>query len=282
MIQVFEKIAPLRTSLEDVAQNGRTVGFVPTMGSLHAGHTSLIRESKKDNDITVCSVFVNPTQFNNRDDLKNYPRDFDADLAMLEKEKCDVVFHPAVEEMYPEPPSEKFDFGQLEKVMEGAFRPGHFNGVATVVKRLFEIVKPNRAYFGLKDYQQLVIIHKMTMDLGLPVEIVPCAIIREKGGLAMSSRNQLLSESEKKQARLLHKTLKFVKVRAGFATILEIKEYVEKQFRKQKNMKLEYFEIVDMYSLKPLRSWAESNNAIACIAVWVGKVRLIDNIILFS
>jgi pantoate--beta-alanine ligase len=201
---------------------------------------------------------------------------------MLTEIACDVVFHPTVEEMYPEVPSETFDFGQLDKVMEGAYRPGHFNGVATVVKRLFEIVKPNRAYFGLKDYQQLIIIHKMTRDLGLPVEIVPCEIIREEGGLAMSSRNQLLTPAGRKQAALLYKTLKFVKVRAGFATIAEINDYVEKQFRKQKNMKLEYFEIVDMYSLKPLRSWAESNHAIACIAAWVGKVRLIDNIILFS
>ncbi len=282
MAQVFHEIAPLRAHLDDLVARDMTVGFVPTMGALHKGHLSLIRESKRENDITVCSIFVNPTQFNNPHDLKNYPRNFEQDLALLQKEQCDVVFHPSVEEMYPEPPTETFDFGPLDKVMEGAFRPGHFNGVATVVKRLFEIVKPNRAYFGLKDYQQLVIIHKMTSDLGLPVEIVPCAIVRESGGLARSSRNQLLSESERKQAQLLFKTLKFVKVRAGFASIHDIREYVEKQFRKQKNMKLEYFEIVDMYSLKPLHSWAESNQAIACIAVWVGKVRLIDNIILFS
>ena len=282
MTEIIKTVAEWKKVRKLLDFNRASLGFVPTMGALHKGHLSLIRESRKDNDITVCSVFVNPNQFNNPNDLKNYPRDFDRDLEMLQQEKCDAVFHPSVEVMYPSPPNETFDFGELDKVMEGAFRPGHFNGVATVVKRLFEIVRPGRAYFGLKDYQQLVIIHKMTTDLGLPVEIVPCSIVREKDGLAMSSRNQLLSEAEKKQALLLHKTLKFVKVRAGFATISEIKEYVDKQFRKQKNIKLEYFEIVDMYSLKTLRSWAESNHAIACIAAWVGKVRLIDNIILFS
>ena len=166
--------------------------------------------------------------------------------------------------------------------MEGAYRPGHFNGVATVVKRLFEIVRPNRAYFGLKDYQQLVIIHKMTKDNHLPVEIVPCEIVRERSGLAMSSRNQLLTEPQRRQAVLLYKTLKVVKVRAGFATIDEIRKFVEKQFRKSGDIKLEYFEIVDMYSLKSLSSWAESNHPIACIAAYVGNIRLIDNMILFS
>lgn len=256
--------------------------FVPTMGALHKGHLSLIRESKNENDITVCSIFVNPTQFNNPDDLKNYPRNFDDDLKLLEKDSCDVVFHPAVEEMYPVPSEETFDFGDLERVMEGAFRPGHFNGVATVVKRLFEIVKPTRAYFGLKDYQQLVIIHKMTKDFNLPVEIIPCKIVREKNGLAMSSRNQLLSSSEKKQAEILYKTLKYVKLRSGFASVSEIRSQVERQFRKAKNVKLEYFEIADMYTLKPLKSWTDSNHPIACIAAYVGKVRLIDNIIIFS
>jgi pantoate--beta-alanine ligase len=282
MIQVFKEIESLKTCLNGFLVTGKSIGFVPTMGALHQGHLSLIRESKKDNELTVCSIFVNPTQFNNPDDLKNYPRDFDQDLELLRRNDCDIVFHPSVEEMYPVPPMEKFDFGMLDKVMDGVFRPGHFNGVATVVKRLFEIVNPTRAYFGLKDYQQLVIIHRMTKDYRLPVEIVPCEIVREKNGLAMSSRNQLLSEAEKKQAALLYATLKVVKVRAGFATISEIKQYVENQFRKIKNVKLEYFEIVDMYSLKPLKAWAESKNVIACIAAYVGKVRLIDNIILFS
>ena len=282
MIQVFEHIEALRAFLDPLEKEGKSIGFVPTMGALHTGHLALIRESKKDNDLTVCSIFVNPTQFNNPEDLKKYPRDFEKDRLLLEGEHCDVVFHPSVDEMYPVPSTEVFDFGMLDKVMEGEFRPGHFNGVATVVKRLFEIVRPTRAYFGLKDYQQLLIVHKMTRDVGLPVEIIPCEIVREKSGLAMSSRNQLLSESDKKQALLLYHTLKYVKVRAGFATISEIKQYVEKQFHRQKNVKLEYFDIVDMYTLKSLKSWAESTHAIACIAAYVGKVRLIDNIILFS
>lgn len=282
MIQVFEHIDTLQKHLSSVSAEGGSIGFVPTMGALHKGHLSLIRESGKENDVTVCSIFVNPTQFNDSNDLRNYPRDFVADLNMLKKENCDVVFHPSVEEMYPEPLNEKFNFGLLENVMEGEHRPGHFDGVATVVKRLFEIVKPNKAYFGLKDYQQLVIIHQMTKDYNLPIEIVPCEIVREKNGLAMSSRNQLLSDADKTKARLLYQTLKYVKVKSGFETITEIQQYVENQFLKTRNIKLEYFEIVDMYSLKPLKTWAESANVVACIAAYVGKVRLIDNIILFS
>lgn len=282
MIRVFEHISQLQSHLKDATEKGLTVGFVPTMGALHSGHLSLIRESNSDNDLTVCSIFVNPTQFNDPNDLKNYPRNFDTDLKMLEEAACDVVFHPSVEEMYPAPVNEKFDFGELETVMEGVHRPGHFNGVAVVVKRLFDIVKPHRAYFGLKDYQQIVIIHKMTKDLGLPIEIVPCDIIREENGLAKSSRNQLLTENERKQAGMIHRTLKHVKIKSGFNSISEIKQYVEQQFRKVKNCKLEYFEIVDMYSLKPLNSWAESTHVVGCIAVYFGKVRLIDNIIIFS
>lgn len=282
MVHIFEHIKTLQEYLETIVSQGGSVGFVPTMGALHQGHLSLIRASKSENDVTVCSIFVNPTQFNDANDLNNYPRNFEEDLQMLEIEKCDVVFHPSVDEVYPEPSKEKFDFGELETVMEGEHRPGHFNGVATVVKRLFEIVNPTRAYFGLKDYQQLVIIHKMTKDLKLPIEIVPCEIIREKNGLAMSSRNKLLSEAEKRQAELLYKTLKSVKNKSGFASISEIKKYVDQQFRKVKNTKLEYFEIVDLYTLKPMNSWAESTHVIACIAAYVGRVRLIDNMIIFS
>jgi len=281
-MQVFNRIDHLQKHLNPRISKGQSIGIVPTMGALHKGHLSLIRESKKENNITVCSIFVNPAQFNNPDDLKNYPRDFDIDLDLLKQENCDIVFHPSVDEMYPVSPTDKFDFGPLEQIMEGEFRPGHFNGVATVVKRLFDIVKPTSAYFGMKDYQQLVIIHKMTKDLNLPTEIIPCKIVREKNGLAMSSRNQLLSKVEKIQAEMLFRTLKFVKIRSGFATIGEIKKNVERQFHKAKNVELEYFEIVDMYSLKPLKSWAGSNHVIACIAAYVGKVRLIDNIVLFS
>jgi len=281
-MQVFEQTVQLQEHLNVLISKRRSIGFVPTMGALHEGHLSLIKESKKENDITVCSIFVNPTQFNNPDDLKNYPRVLDIDLDLLKQENCDLVFHPSVDEVFPVLPDNQFDFGTLEKVMEGEFRPGHFNGVATVVKRLFEIIHPTRAYFGVKDYQQLVIIHKMTSDLNISTEIIPCEIVREKNGLAMSSRNQLLSSEEKKQAELIFQTLKFVKIRSGFTPIGEIKRHVEKQFQKARNVRLEYFDIVDMYSLNSLNSWAESNHVIACIAAYVGNVRLIDNIILFS
>jgi pantoate--beta-alanine ligase len=282
MLRFFENIGPLQEFLETRNLDHHTIGFVPTMGALHEGHLSLIRQSKKENDLTVCSIFVNPIQFNDPKDLEHYPRNLDEDLALLKKEKCDVVFFPSADEIYPETPKEKFDFGELEKVMEGMFRPGHFNGVATVVKRLFEIVKPTRAYFGLKDFQQVVIIHTMTQKYNLPVEIVPCRIVREKNGLAMSSRNQLLSPQEKKQAEILFSTLKNTKAKSGFATIQEIKNEVKKRFEKTPNVRLEYFEIVDMYSLKSLKTWSDSKNVIACIAAYVGKVRLIDNMIIFS
>lgn len=283
MIQVFEHIDSLQKHLNKEKGSGKTIGFVPTMGALHEGHLSLIQASQKDNDLTVCSIFVNPTQFNDPNDLRNYPRNFESDLELLKSKSCDVIFLPSVDEVYPESlPKQTFDFGPLESVMEGAHRPGHFNGVATVVKRLFDIVQPHHAYFGLKDFQQLAIIHKMTKDLELPIEIVPCKIIREEHGLAMSSRNELLGKKERKQAGIIYNTLKHVKNKAGFESIAEIKEHVNKVFGKQNNCKLEYFEIVDLYTLKPMNSWAESMHVIACIAVYFGNVRLIDNIILFS
>lgn len=279
---VFDKIKDTIEYLVKIKSRGTSIGFVPTMGSLHQGHLSLIKEAKKENDFVVCSIFVNPIQFNNQNDLKNYPRDINRDKKLLEGEECDLLFYPSDNEIYPEPATEKFDFCGLDKVMEGTYREGHFNGVATIVKRLFEIVIPDRAYFGLKDYQQLLIIHKMTKDNNLPIEIVPCGIIREEDGLAMSSRNQLLSKSERKQASNIYDSLKMVKIQSGYLSISEIKEMVERQLKRYRSMKLEYFEIVDMYTLKSLRTWAESKNVIACIAVNVGNVRLIDNIILFS
>ncbi|MBN2175988.1 MAG: pantoate--beta-alanine ligase [Bacteroidales bacterium] len=281
-MKTVNTISETRDLINSIKIQGKTVGFVPTMGALHDGHITLIREARKENNFIVCSIFVNPIQFNNPNDLKNYPREIEKDIKKLVEAKCDLLFHPSVEEMYPEPDNTIFDFGDLDKVMEGAFRPGHFNGVAVVVKKLFEIVTPHRAYFGMKDYQQLVIIHQLTKDYEIPVEIVPCTTVREKDGLAMSSRNQLLSKSERKIAPIIYETLKLVKVQSGYATISELKDFVHDQFRKHKNMKLEYFEIVDMYTLKSIRTWADSRTAIACIAVYLGNVRLIDNIILFS
>ena len=283
-MQVIDTNIKLHEYLSDREQAGKSIGFVPTMGALHKGHLELISEASDENDRVVCSIFVNPTQFNKPDDLNSYPRVIEKDIELLRAEKCDVVFIPSVEEIYPgnNPVSETFDFEGLDETMEGKFRPGHFQGVATVVKRLFELVNPTRAYFGMKDYQQLVIIHHMTQKLNLPIEIIPCPIVREESGLAMSSRNELLSDVERKQAALLNSILKTVKIRSGFATISEIRKFVNKQFAKNKYIELEYFDIVDMYSLKSLATWAQSNNVIACLAVWIGKVRLIDNIILFS
>ena len=280
-MEIFETVNDIKEYLKTKKEEGLTIGFVPTMGALHEGHLSLFREAKEENDLVVASIFVNPSQFNNQSDLEKYPQTLETDLKKLEEQGCNVIFHPSVEEMYPEPDTTEFDFGNLDKVLEGEFRPGHFNGVASVVKKLFKIIEPDRAYFGLKDFQQLLIIHKMIKDFDCPVELVPCPIVREKNGLAMSSRNELLSKSERKQASLIYKTLKFIKVQAGFQPIHELKNYVEREF-KRKNMKLEYFEIVDMYTLEPLTTWLGSKNIITCIAVQVGNVRLIDNIILFS
>lgn len=281
-MEIIRTIKEIRQILDEHRIKGKSIGFVPTMGALHDGHLSLIRETRKENDYTVASIFVNPEQFNEKSDLEKYPREIESDIEKLTKEKCDLLFSPSVEEIYKEPDNTIFDFGNLDKVMEGEFRPGHFNGVAKVVKKLFEIIEPDRAYFGLKDYQQLVIIHKLTKDLNLNIEIVPCITKREDNGLAMSSRNKLLSKSERKDASHIYQTLKSVKIQSGYTTISEIKELIYLQFKKYNSMDLEYFEIVDMYSLKPLRVWAESNNIIACIAVKVGNIRLIDNIILFS
>ncbi|GAB4316559.1 MAG: pantoate--beta-alanine ligase [Bacteroidales bacterium] len=281
-MEIVKTAEELRNKIDELYQQGSSIGFVPTMGALHEGHLSLVDEARNDNDFVVCSIFVNPIQFNNADDLRNYPRTLERDIELLNQRNCDLLFAPDEKEIYPEEPEGEFDFGGLDEILEGKYRPGHFRGVALVVKRLFELVRPHRAYFGLKDYQQVLIIHKMTRDLNLPVEIIPCPIVREENGLAMSSRNERLTPEQRKQASIIYDTLKTVKIRSGFSTIKEIKYWVERRFARQKGMKLEYFEICDLYTLQPMKSWAQSNNVIACIAVWVGDVRLIDNMILFS
>lgn len=278
----FETQKALQNYLESFRNQGMKIGFIPTMGALHDGHLSLLQQAKNENDIAICSIFINPEQFNNPDDLKNYPRQLDSDIAKLESVDCDILFAPSVEEMYPEPPVEKYDFGQLETVMEGKHRPGHFNGVGIVVKRLFDKVLPHKAYFGLKDFQQLAIIKKLTEDHNLPIEIVPCEIIREADGLAMSSRNQLLSNDGKNHALILHKTLKHVKDRSGKVEVSRLISEIKDQFAFNKNARLEYFEIVDMETLQGVKDWTDSKQIIGCIAAYVENVRLIDNIILFS
>jgi len=260
-----------------------STGFVPTMGALHEGHLNLVKRSKLENDITVCSIFVNPIQFNNKEDLVKYPRTTSRDLKFLRELKCDVVFMPEASEMYPEgeplPPA--FDFGKLDKVMEGKFRPGHFQGVAIVVKKLFDIVRPTRAYFGKKDFQQLAIIGKMVGMLGLPVEIVPCETFREPDGLAMSSRNMRLTVPERGLAPRIHQVLLRAREMAGTVPVPELQEWTIKTLGENPGFRVEYFEIADKESLMPLATWQNRERAMAFAAVFVGDVRLIDNIELF-
>lgn len=275
-------IPKTRDALNAVRKDGLSIGFVPTMGALHEGHISLIQCARAENDVVVCSIFVNPIQFNNPEDLKKYPITLERDLEMLEEAGCHLVFAPNAEEMYPEPVKEHFDFGSLETVMEGQFRAGHFNGVAVVVKKLFEIIEPDRAYFGEKDFQQLAIVKQLVKDFEIPVQIIPCPIIREDDGLAMSSRNRRLTELDRVQAPFIHQTLSEAKEIALESSLENVKQFVLERFAERDEFDMEYFEIVDMNSLQTVKEWSDSNNIIACIAVWLGKIRLIDNIVIFS
>ncbi|MFV0269025.1 MAG: pantoate--beta-alanine ligase [Draconibacterium sp.] len=261
-------------------QSSVGIGFVPTMGALHEGHLSLVRRAVAENGFTVVSIFVNPAQFNDPGDLERYPRNLEADMALLSATDCNLVFAPDVKEIYPEPDKRRFSFGSLGEVMEGQFRPGHFNGVAQVVSRLFEIVKPHKAYFGLKDFQQLAIIKSMVKQLQLPVEIVPCAIVREENGLAMSSRNKLLSTEQRENAAVISKTLLKVKELSPQKSVTELKCWATGEINKNPFLETEYFEIVDTEQLQPVKNWEEAPGKIACIAVYCGKIRLIDNILL--
>lgn len=260
------------------SKNSGKVGFVPTMGALHQGHISLVNKSASENNYTVVSIYVNPTQFNDKADLNRYPRNLEKDMKLLEGSGCDLVFAPADAEMYPEPDTRKFNFGMLETVMEGKFRPGHFNGVAQIVSKLFDAVKPDRAYFGLKDFQQLAVIMKMVKDLHYPVEIVPCKIIRETDGLAMSSRNMLLEPEKRKAAPFIYKTLLQTIRLSQEKSPEEIKSIVQGLFKTNAELELEYFEIVDNENLQPITVFNPNVPSSACIAVFAGKIRLIDNI----
>lgn len=258
---------------------GKTVGFVPTMGALHQGHMSLVKQAADDNSIVVVSVFVNPTQFNDVKDLERYPRTLSNDLTLLEGTGCTLVFAPNAKEVYPEPDTRKFNFGKLETVMEGEHRSGHFNGVAQVVSRLFDIVKPHKAYFGLKDFQQVAIVKSMVKQLQLPVEIVTCGIIREESGLAMSSRNKLLTDEQRQNATLISETLFKAKELMGQKTVKELIEWGIAEINKNPFLDVEYFEIVDDQQLQTIKTWGEKNTKVACVAVYCGKVRLIDNVV---
>ena len=274
-MRTIEHIDELSQYIENLKKEGKTIGLVPTMGALHNGHISLIEAARKENDIVVSSVFVNPIQFNNKEDLIKYPRDIEKDRAILEENGCDILFCPLAEEVYPEQAKESFSFGKLEEVMEGAQRPGHFNGVAIIVSRLFSWVRPNRAYFGEKDFQQLAIIKEMVRQLNSSVEIVPCPIVREKDGLAISSRNTRLSEEARVLAPKIHQILKNSVSMKDNVSISQVKSFVLHEFKLIKDFELEYFEIVDDITLQPLIKKGE-NGVIGCIAVWLDGVRLID------
>lgn len=278
-MKLVKTIHELHAQLNELRKQG-TVGFVPTMGALHAGHLSLVENAMQENKVVVVSIFVNPTQFNDPKDLQRYPRDLEKDMKLLEPTGCHLVFAPEPEEIYPETDTRKFDFGELETVMEGKHRPGHFNGVAQVVSKLFEIVKPDRAYFGQKDFQQLAVIKKLVKQLNLPVEVISCPIIREKSGLAMSSRNQLLTSEQRKNAALIQKTLKEAKKLSAEKSVQELTKWVTETINKNPLLDVEYFEVVDAENLQPVKSWKNSGTKVGCIATYCGKIRLIDNIIL--
>ncbi|HOK60199.1 MAG: pantoate--beta-alanine ligase [Tenuifilum sp.] len=277
MCVVVDKISDLKTMLQGFRSEGKSIGFVPTMGALHKGHVSLVERSVAENDITVVSIFVNPTQFNDKNDLKNYPRMPEKDIAMLEAAGVNVVFMPTESEIYPEPDTRVFDFGMLDKVMEGKFRPGHFNGVAQVVSKLFDIVEPHRAYFGQKDYQQLAIIRAMVRMLGYRIEIVGCPIVREPDGLAMSSRNLLLTPEHRKSAPLIYQTLAEARNKTNEFSVKDMIDWVVNRINSDPNLKVEYFELADADSLLPVQGWDHPNGIVGCIAVWAGNIRLIDN-----
>ena len=258
-----------------------TLGFVPTMGALHQGHVSLVKKSLRQNSLSLCSIFVNPTQFDNKSDLKNYPNRLEEDIKLLKEIGCDIVFTPSIKEIYPDGlPTKEYDFGQLDKVMEGANRSGHFNGVAMVVSRLFEIVQPQKAYFGKKDFQQLAIIRCLAAQKFKNIEIVPCCTLREKDGLAMSSRNLLLSKRYRAAAPRIYQRLLSVQKRSKNNTVSELRAWMKGVFEKDGDLVLEYFEIADAISLNKSNNWSDSPIHVACLAVQAGTTRLIDNILL--
>lgn len=279
-MKVFSKIVDLQNALFDERKAGHSVGLVPTMGALHEGHASLVRQSVKDNDVTVVSVFVNPTQFNDKDDLTRYPRTLEADSKLLEECKADYVLAPSVEEMYPTPDKRQFEYPPVSTVMEGAHRPGHFNGVCQVVSRLFYIVRPDRAYFGEKDWQQIAVVKAMVRHLQLPVQIVECPIVREKDGLAKSSRNTLLADDERAIAPTIYKALKSSLTYAKKHTLKETHDKVVKDINSVEGMEVEYFSIVDGNTLQDVAEWDDSPYIVGCITVYCGKtpIRLIDHI----
>ena len=277
-MKIVKGINELKGYLVDSKRNGKRIGLVPTMGALHKGHLSLVERCVRENDICVVSVFVNPTQFNDKHDLETYPRTLEADCALLESAGCDFVFAPSVEEMYPEPDTRTFDFGTVMQVMEGAKRPGHFNGVAQVVRKLFYIVEPDNAYFGEKDFQQIAVIRAMVKQLQIPVQINACPIVREADGLALSSRNTRLTPALRQKAPLIARTLQESKALAATKSVREVIDYVVNTLNADPDLEVEYYEIVDGDSLVSIQDWKDTSYAVGCVTVYCGEVRLIDNI----
>ena len=278
-MKIFEKKADLTSFLSAIKSDNKSIGLVPTMGALHEGHLSLVKKAKKKNDISVVSIFVNPTQFDNPEDLVKYPKTIENDIRLLESVNCDVVFIPSVKEIYAENVnSEKFEFDGLENQMEGEFRDGHFDGVGTIVKTLFEIVTPDKAYFGKKDFQQLQIIKKMVEKHQLPAKVKGCEIYREDDGLAMSSRNTRLTKEHREAAPFIYKILKKSRKKFNNKDPKKIINWVEKQFKKHPLLELEYFTIADEATLQTIKQKEKGEKYRAFIAVFAGEIRLIDNL----
>lgn len=279
-MKVFQKIVELQNELFKVRKEGKVIGLVPTMGALHEGHASLVERSVRENDITIVSIFVNPTQFNDKNDLNNYPRTIDSDCNILESVGADYVFVPTVEDIYPEPDNRSFEYPPVSTVMEGAHRPGHFNGVCQVVSRLFYIIRPDKAYFGEKDWQQIAVIKAMVRALGIGVNIVECPIVRDSDGLAKSSRNTLLAPDERAVAPKIYEALKSSVDYAKTHTLDETKEKVIADVNSMEGLDVEYFSIVDGDSLQDVKTWEDSKYIVGCITVYCGKtpIRLIDHI----
>lgn len=279
-MKVITSSEELKTALLPHYDSKKSIGLVPTMGALHQGHLSLVEKATSENEITVISIFVNPTQFNDPEDLKKYPRTLEADLALLEKANVDIVFAPTVEDVYPTKDTRTFSYPPLDEVMEGKARPGHFNGVCQIVSKLFTLTNPTRAYFGEKDFQQLAIIREMVRTYPFQIEIVGCPIMREKDGLAMSSRNMRLTPIQRTQALNISKTLFSAKEKVDTYTLPSLKVWVENEIKSSEGLDLDYFEIVDGNTLQPIENWQDASYIVGCITVFCGEVRLIDNITL--
>lgn len=277
-MQLYSTIHDLQRALSKDRNAGKSIGFVPTMGALHQGHLELVKRSVSENGVTVVSIFVNPTQFNDSNDLLKYPRTLEADCDLLRSAACTCVFAPEAKEIYPEPDIRQFEFGNLVTGMEGRFRPGHFNGVAQVVSRLFDIVKPDKAYFGEKDFQQLAIVRELVRQLDLKVQIIPYPIVREKDGLAMSSRNSRLNKNQRKQAVVISKTLFESREMWKKYSVPDLKQWVIDRINVSPELQVEYFEIVNRFTLQPVEKWEDTDYPVGCIAVFAGEVRLIDNV----